>query len=80
MAVAVGLTGVDPLADVVVNVPGVIAIPVAPVTAQINALLEPDVMLAGFAEKVVITGKVAAFTVTVVVAVTDPAALVAVRT
>jgi len=75
-----GLTGVEPLAEVDVNVPGVMAMLVAPVTAQINALLDPAVMLGGFAEKDVITGRVAGFTVTVAVAVTEPAPLVAVRT
>ncbi|MGP8252742.1 MAG: hypothetical protein ACLQHF_11960 [Terracidiphilus sp.] len=74
----VGLTVVDPFADVVVNVPGVIAILVAPVVAQLSVLLWPEVMLAGLALNELMAGLLAAFTVTVEVAVTDPAELVAV--
>ena len=47
---------VEPLADVEVNVPGVMAILVAPVAAQLSLLLEPEVMLAGSAVKEVIAG------------------------
>ena len=54
--------------------------PVAPVVAQLSALLDPVLMLAGFAVNEVIDGRVAVCTVTVAVAVTDPAALVAVST
>ncbi len=78
MVVVVGLTVVDPFADVVVNVPGVIAILVAPVVAQLSVLLWPEVMLAGLALNELMAGLLAAFTVTVEVAVTDPAELVAV--
>jgi hypothetical protein len=78
VAVAVGLTLVDPLADVEVNVPGVMAMLVAPVVAQLSVLLEPEVMLAGLAPKELITGLVVAFTVIVTVAVFEPALLVAV--
>lgn len=49
--VAAGLTFVEPLADVEVNVPGVTATLVAPETDQLKALLEPETMLAGFAAK-----------------------------
>ena len=56
MVVAVGLMLVEPVADVEVNVPGVMAILVAPVAAQLNVLLAPELMLVGFAVKEVITG------------------------
>jgi len=47
---------VEPLADVDVNVPGVMAIVVAPVAAQLSALLVPELMVVGFAVKEVIAG------------------------
>ena len=78
MVVAVGLTLVEPLAEVEVNVPGVMAMLVAPVVTQLSVLLAPDAMLAGLAAKDVIVGLLGAVTVTVAVAVTEPAALVAV--
>lgn len=53
-----GLTFVEPLADVEVNVPGVIPILVAPAAAQLNLLLVPEVILAGTAAKDVIAGPV----------------------
>ena len=77
--VAVGLTLVDPLADVEVNVPGVMAMDVAPVVAQFSMLLEPGLMVAGLAVKKLIVGAPAALTVTVAVMVAEPEALVAVR-
>jgi hypothetical protein len=49
---------------------------VAPVMLKASVLLEPDAMLAGLAVNAVIVG--GGVTVTVVVAVTDPAELVAV--
>jgi hypothetical protein len=52
----VGLTLVEPLADVDVNVPGVMAMLVAPVVAQVSVLLVPELMLVGFAVKDVIAG------------------------
>jgi hypothetical protein len=61
-----------------VNVPGVMAILVAPVVAQLSVLLEPEVILAGLAEKESIVGLLDVFTVTVSVDVVEPAALVAV--
>jgi hypothetical protein len=61
-----------------VNVPGVMAILVAPVVAQLSVLLEPEVILAGLAEKESIVGLFDVFTVTVSVDVVRPAALVAV--
>ncbi len=56
MVVAVGLMLVEPLADVDVNVPGVMAMLVAPVAAQLSVLLVPELMLVGFAVKEVIVG------------------------
>ena len=56
MVVAVGLTLVEPLADVDVNVPGVMAILVAAVVAQLSVLLAPEFMVAGSAVKEVIVG------------------------
>ncbi len=78
MVVAVGLTFVEPLADVDVNVPGVMARLVAPVVAQLKVLLEPEVMLVGLAVKELMVGLLAGFTVTVSVDVVEPEALVAV--
>jgi hypothetical protein len=78
VVVAVGLTLVEPLADVDVNVPGVMATLVAPVVTQLSVLLDPELILAGLAVKELTVGLLAAFTVTVSVAVAEPAALVAV--
>lgn len=79
MVVAVGLTLVEPIAEVDVNVPGVMAKLVAPLVTQLSVLLEPDVMLAGLAVKEVIVGLFAeVVTVTVTVEVVDPVELVAV--
>ena len=78
MVVAVGLTLVEPLAAVDVNVPGVMARLVAPVVAQLNLLLSPEVILEGLAVKEMIVGLPVVFTVTVSVDVAEPAALVAV--
>ena len=78
MVVAVGLTLVEPLADVDVNVPGVMAILVAPLVTQLSVLLEPEVIVVGLAVKALMIGLPAAFTVTVCKAVTEPALLVAV--
>jgi hypothetical protein len=78
VVVAVGLTLVEPLGDVDVNAPGVMAILVAAVVAQLSVLLEPEVILVGRAVKELMVGLLAAFTVRVRVVVVDPAALVAV--
>jgi hypothetical protein len=78
VVVAVGLTLVEPLADVEVNVPGVMARLLAPVVTQLSVLLEPEVILEGLALKELISGLLAVFTVTVSVDVVEPAALVAV--
>jgi len=56
VVVAVGLTLVEPCADVDVNVPGVMAILVASVVAQLSVLPVPEFMLVGAAVKEVIAG------------------------
>jgi hypothetical protein len=78
VVVAVGLTLVEPLADVEVNVPGVMASLLAPVVTQLSVLLEPEVIREGLAVKELISGLLAVSTVTVSVDVVEPAALVAV--
>jgi hypothetical protein len=77
--VAVGLTLVEPLANADVNVPGVMAILVAPVVAQLSVLLAPELMLVGLAVNELMVGLAAAVTVTVSLDVVEPAALVAVN-
>lgn len=54
--VEVGLTLVEPVAEVDVKVPGVMARLVAPVTDQLNVVLEPGLMPVGFAANDVIVG------------------------
>lgn len=54
--VAVGLTLVEPVADVDVKVPGVMAMLVAPVTIQLSVLLAPELMLVGSAVKEAMVG------------------------
>jgi hypothetical protein len=61
-----------------VNVPGVMAILVAPLVDQFSVLLEPEFMLPGSAVNELIVGLASEFTVTVCVVVTEPAASVAV--
>jgi len=78
VVVAVGLTLVEPLADVDVNVPGVMTMLVAPLVAQLNTLLEPELILVGLAVKALIVGLPPVLIVTVCVEVTEPALLVAV--
>jgi hypothetical protein len=56
VVVAVGLAPVEPPADVDVNVPGVMAMLVAPAVAQLRVLLPPELMVAGSAVKEVMTG------------------------
>jgi len=75
----VGLTLVEPVADDDVNVPGLMAMFVAPVVVQLRVLLEPEVMLVGFAENESIVGLLVPLIVTEAVDVTEPAALVAVN-
>jgi len=69
---------VEPLADVDLNVPGVMAILVAPLVVQLSVLLEPEVIVAGLGVKELIVGTLPA-TVMVCEEVTEPAASVAVR-
>lgn len=73
-----GLTLVEPLGEVEVKFPGVMAMVVAPLVDQLSVLLEPEVMLVGLAEKEFIVGALAAFTVTVTFNVLEPEELVAV--
>ena len=56
MVVAPGLILVEPLTDVDVNVPGVMATLVASAAAQLSVLLAPELILAGSAVKDVIVG------------------------
>lgn len=77
MVVDVGFTVVEPLAEVDVNVPGVMAIDAAPVVVQLRVLLEPETMLVGLALKELIVGLLVASTVTVTVDVVEPAELAA---
>jgi hypothetical protein len=60
-----------------VKLPGVIAMLLAPPAVQLSVLLEPEVMLVGFALNELIVGLLAAVTVTVAVAVVEPEAFVA---
>jgi hypothetical protein len=80
VVVAAGLTLVEPLADVEVNVPGVMAIVAAPVVAQFSVLLAPELMLVGLAVKELMVGLLGVLTVTVTVTVevVEPVAFVAV--
>jgi hypothetical protein len=74
--VDVGATVVEPLADVDVNVPGVMATLVAPVMLKASVVLEPREMPARLAVNELIAG--GGVTAMVIVAVTEPAELVAV--
>jgi hypothetical protein len=56
VVVAVGLTLVEPVSDVDVKVPGVMAMLVAPVTIQLKVLALPEVMLVGSAAKEAMVG------------------------
>jgi hypothetical protein len=79
VVVVVGETAVEPLAAVEVNALGVMLILVAPVVDQLSVLLEPEVILVGLAVKEAMVGlETVAVTVTVAVAVTEPALLAAV--
>jgi hypothetical protein len=70
---------VEPLAADDVNVPGVIAIEVAPLVIQFRVLLDPEVILVGLAVNELIVGLPAAVTVTVTIDVFEPAAFFAVK-
>jgi len=72
--VAVGLTLVEPLANVDEKVPGVMAIALAPVVDQLSVLAAPEVILAGLAVKETMIGLFVDVTVTVTVDVAEPAA------
>jgi hypothetical protein len=61
-----------------VKLPGVMAILVAPVVAQLSVLLDPEGMLVGLALNEVTVGVPAALIVTVAVDVAEPDELVAV--
>ena len=61
-----------------VNDPGAMAILVAPLVAQLKELLEPNVMVVGFAVKELMVGLPGALTVRVSEDVDEPLALVAV--
>ena len=63
----VGLTLVDPVAEVELNVPGEIEIVVAPLVVHFSVLLVPVVTLVGLAAKDVIEGAVPVPVVFVVV-------------
>jgi hypothetical protein len=76
VVVAVGLTANVPLGESDLNVPGVMAMMVAPVVAQVSLLLAPVSMLAGLAVNAVIVGGLV--TVTVTAAWPEPADVVAV--
>jgi hypothetical protein len=80
VVVAVGLTLVEPLADVEVKEPGEMVMLVAPLVIQPSVLLEPEVMLEGLAMKELIVGllELFVFTVTVTVELAEPDELVAV--
>jgi hypothetical protein len=80
VVVAVGLTLVEPLADVEVKEPGEMATLVAPDVVQLSVLVEPELMLVGLAVKELIVGllELLVFTVTVTVELAEPDELVAV--
>ena len=74
-----GLTLVEPVAELEVKVPGVIEIVVAPEVDQLRLLLEPESMPVGLAVKELIVGLLAeTVTVTLTVDVLEPEELVAV--
>jgi hypothetical protein len=56
VVVAVGLRTTIPLEEVDANVPGVMAIPVAPVEAQLTVVVEPLMMDVGLAENELMVG------------------------
>ncbi len=74
-----GLTLVEPLDEVEVNVPGVIAMLLAPVVTQLGVLLEPAVIVVGLAANELMVGALGAVTETVAADVAEPEVLVAVR-
>ena len=73
------MTLVEPLANVDVKVPGVMAIALAPVVDQLSVLAAPEVILAGLAVKETMIGLFVDVSVTVTVDVAEPAAFAAVN-
>jgi hypothetical protein len=69
---------VEPAAAADVNVPGVMAMDVAPDVVQLKMLVPPEEIPLGLAVNEVMVGLLGRFTVTVTVAVVDPVELVAV--
>lgn len=70
----------EPLAELEVKVPGVMAMLVAPVVDQFSVLLEPELIVVGLALNELMVGLLAAgLTVTVTWNVEEPAVFVAVR-
>jgi hypothetical protein len=78
VAVASGLTSVDPLAALSVIPPGLIERVVAPDVVQLSVLALPSEIPVGLAVNELIVGRFGLVTVTVTVAVTDPEVFVAV--
>jgi hypothetical protein len=78
VAVASGLTSVDPLAALSVIPPGLIERVVAPDVVQLSVLASPSEIPVGLAVNELIVGRFGLVTVTVTVAVTDPEVFVAV--
>jgi hypothetical protein len=78
VAVASGLTSVDPLALVGVMSPGLIERVVAPDVVQLSVLALPSEIPVGLAVNELIVGRFGLVTVTVTVAATDPEVFVAV--
>jgi hypothetical protein len=76
--VAVGVTVVEPLAAAEVNVPGVMLMLVAPLVTQLKVLLAPELMLVGLAVNDVIVGLARVVTVSMTLAVVEPALFLAV--
>jgi hypothetical protein len=78
VVVTVGLKLVDPVAEVEVKLPGVMAILVAPVVVQASVLLKPEAIFVGLAVKESIVGLLGGVKVTVTVDVLEPTSFVAV--
>lgn len=73
-----GVTVVEPVAVVEVNVPGVMLMLVAPAVTQLRVLLVPELMLVGLAVNDVMVGLARVMMVSIALAVVAPALLVAV--
>jgi hypothetical protein len=80
VVVEVGLTLVEPVAELEVKVPGVMEIVVAPEVDQLRVLLEPELIPVGLAVKELMVGLLpAGFTVIVSLKVEEPKEFLAVR-